>query len=391
MAGEITIADEGLGAAFEAAMSGKTDTTTVTDTTTADTTVTDTTTTDTTITTADTTTQQTDTKDYTKYFEELSEGYVKDDEGFKSVITKAKERDDFENKLKDLETKIPKFKNEESETLYKLWADGQKDAVINYVKETTKDYKTMSDLDVVKEALAKKNPTWSERDIDLELRAEYGKVTEPKDLAEIEQKDEDGKYTDEYKAALAYNEKIEESLLRLQRAARDSRITLLEAQSKIELPKISEQPKTETPKAPTPEETQAIQAQWEAGVDKAIPELKPIKVTVDDKEVEYSYSEKELKDMAKEIKGLTLDNFFKEMGWRNEDGTTNITQLAGDRQKIRKFDQIVQALSTQVKTAATKQTIAQIKNIDGTSRPATDATPQTFEEAFIEAKYGKAG
>lgn len=320
-----------------------------------------------------------------------SEGSIKDEAGLKSVLEKIKGYDSLEVKLRDTELKIPKFKNPETEALFNLWASGEKKAVLDYIKESEKDYKTMSDVDVVREALAKKNPNWSPKDIDVEMRVEYGKQLEPIDLANIEKTDEDGAITDEYKEALAINERVEENLLRLQRAARDSRLTLIDEQSKIELPTIT---KAEAPAAPaqlTAAEIAERTAAWVKSVEDNLPKLSNIKMTIDNKEVEYVTSDDEKKELTDKIKNFNIFTFGKTRGWYNEDGSTNPLKLAEDVQKMEDFEKITASLAGQVKTETTKGVLRRIKNTDGSY---TDIQPpQAFdnlEDAVEEAKI-KAG
>src|ERR1700742_4579609 len=48
----------------------------------------------------------TEPKEYTKVLEELSGGIVKGDDDFKTVLQKAKERDELETRLKETEGKV---------------------------------------------------------------------------------------------------------------------------------------------------------------------------------------------------------------------------------------------------------------------------------------------
>lgn len=285
--------------------------------------------------------------------------------------------------------KYPEFKNEETKALYELWLNGDKEAVRNYIKETEKDYKTMSDLDVRREALRKTNPSWSAAEVELEIRATYGDNIQKIDLTEIQKEDEDGKITDEYKEAVAHNKEVDRNLLLLSRDARDDRHRLIEQQSKIELPQIKkEEPAAPPATAPTEQEIAERQAKWEKSVEEQLPELKGIKQTIDDKEVEYSFSDDDKAELAAKMKAFNIFNFAKERGWQNEDGTTNVLKLAEDVQKLTKFDTISKAFATQVKTDATKKALAKIKNIDDKGRQSTDNEPQSLEEAFMQAKYG---
>ena len=326
--------------------------------------------------------------DYWSVLSEKTGGVIKDEESLNAIMPKAKGYDDLETKLRDLETKIPSFKNDETKVLYEAWANGDKAAVVNYIRETEKDYKTMSDIDVVREALSKKNPDWTSKDVELELRAEYGKQLEMVDLNTIDQAEE----PEAYEKALAHNERAEENLLRLQRAARDSRLQLIEQQSKIELPKLAQaQEAAVVSTQPTAEELEQRQAAWVRTVEDNIGQLNNIRQTIDDKEVEYSYNADELKAFGDKMKTFNIFNYAKERGWIGEDGSPDFIKLGRDVQKIEDFDKITKSFSTQVKTETTKDTLKKIKNIDDPKRTVSpDDEPASFEDAYVQARQ-KAG
>jgi len=331
----------------------------------------------------------TDTVDYTKYFDTLSEGFVKDDEGFKTVVTKAKGYDELENKLKDIEASIPQFKNDESRAFYEALANGDTDAIAGYIAEKNKDYKTMADIDIVRETLSKKNPGWNSAEVELELRYQYGENLEKINLDNIEKEDEDGKITYEYQEAVKHNKEVDNNLMKLQRDARDGRPVLLEHQSKIEIPTIK---KTEAPAptGPTDAEIAERTEKWIKDVKDQMPNFKAIKLNIDDKEVEYVLSDDDQKEAATKMENFNIPDFIKENGWFKEDGTPNILKIAEDRQWLKDKGKIAKSLATQVKTDTTKSVIAKIKNVDGTITVPQD--PQAFdtlEEAVASAKKAK--
>lgn len=385
MTEDLEIDQEGIAAAFEAARNGGTSSVDVVDkpTVVADPPVTE-------PPAIETLPQKTDFNP-SEYFKTATEGFIDSEEKFKEFIPKIKNYDDLETKLKAAEASKVEFKNSETEALYKAWANGDKDAVVNYIKETTKDYKTMSDVDVVRESLAKKNPSWSQKDVELELRAEYGKQLELIDLSDIDEKDEEGKYTDEYKQAVAHNDRVEENQLRLQRAARDARISLIDQQSKIELPKIKEPEQAQVSNAPTEEEMAERTQAWLKSVEDNMPKLSNIKMNIDDKEVEYVRTDVEKKELHDYMKTFNLFKLAKDQGWQNEDGTPNPLKIAEDVDLLRNWGKIVKSTSTQVKTEATKDALKKIKNITtDTHTPEMDEEPQSLEEANEQARK-KAG
>lgn len=322
---------------------------------------------------------------YAEYLKQVSEGLIDSEDGFKSALTKVKGYDSLETRAKELEAQIPTFKNEESKRLYELWASGDKDAVTKYIQETTKDYKTMSDLDVRREALKHEHPNWSAAEVDLEIRGTYGDELVKIDLTDIEQKDDLGAWTDEYKAAVAHNKEVERNSLLLQRDARDDRHKLIDLQSKIELPEIKKAEAAPVPSGPTEAEIAEANAKWAKSVE-ALPKLPALKQTIDDKEVAYDFSEAEQTAITEEMKNFNIVNFGKEQGWYKEDGSVNAERLREDVQKLKHFDKIVKSYATQIKTDATKDVLKVIKNIDDKGRPPMDDSVASFEDAYYRAK-----
>ncbi len=333
----------------------------------------------------------TDTVDYAKYFETLSEGYVKDDETFKVTITKAKRAEELEKELNDTKASIPQFKNDESKAFYELLVNGDVDALDAYRAEMRKDYKTMSDIDVVRENLAKKNPNWSKDEVELEMRYQYGQALEKIDLENIDKEDEDGKPTYEYLEAVRHNKEVDNNLMKLQRDARDARPELLDRQSKIELPKINKAEPAPQQQGPTEQEIADIKAKWEKSVDETMPTLSDLKLDVDGKEVVYVASDKDKKALADKIKNFNIFNYAKTRGWVNEDGTSNPLKIAEDVRKLDDFENITKSFIGQAKTGTTKEVIGKIKNLDD-SYVATDGI-QAFDNLAdaVHAAKVKAG
>jgi hypothetical protein len=376
---------------FEAALDaarnrGKEETTTETDTATTEGTTTKTTegtTTEGTTTEGTTTTTADPNKpNYGEYFKTASEGLINSEDEFKTALTKVKNYDSLETKLKDTEAKIPQFKNPETEALFNLWASGDKKAVLDYIRETEKDYKTMSDLDVRREALAKDHPDWTKGEVELEIRVTYGEQLERIDLSTIDKETE----PDEYKEAVAHNKEVDRNHLLLQRDARDDRHKLLEAQSKIELPEIKKAEQAAAPQGKTDAEIAEATAKWQKNVEENLPKLSNIKMNIDDKEVEYVRSDDEKKELTEYMKTFNIFNFAKENGWYNADGTPNSLKIAEDVHYLKNKENITKSLAGQIKTDTTKDVLKRIKNIDGTYTQ-TDSKQvfDTLEDAAWDA------
>lgn len=331
-----------------------------------------------------------DTKQFnpSEWLKESTEGLIDSEERFKEFIPKIKGYDDLETKLKAAEANKIEFTNDETKQLYELWAAGDKKAVRDYIAETERDYNVMSDLDVIRTDIAKKHPEWDSKGIELEVRGVYGKQLNPVDLTTIEETDEDGKITQEYKDALAHNEKVEENAIRIQRDARDFRAQLIDKQSKIQLPEIKKaEATTPATNAPSEQDVQRITDAYLKDVQEKLPELKGIKQTINDKEVEYSFTDTEKSELSAYMKDFNIFKFANERGWYNADGTTNVVTLAQDVQKLLKFDTISSSFGSQIATATKKDVLKDIKNISDPARPAlADTEPDSLGDAYMRAR-----
>lgn len=319
---------------------------------------------------------------YAEYLKTASEGFFDSEDKFKEFVPKIKNYDSLETKVKELETKIPTFKNPESEALFNAWTTGQKEDVINYIRETQKDYKTMSDYDVRVEALSKDNPNWTRAEVELEMRTTYGDQLEKIDLSTIDKELE----PEEYKDAVAHNKEADRNALLLQRDARDDRYKLIEAQSKIELPTIKKADAPAPTNQPTEAELADAAAKWVKNVEDNLPKLSSIKMNIDDKEVEYVRSDDEKKELTEYMKSFNIFNFAKESGWYNEDGTPNSLRIAEDVHFLKNREAVTKSFATQVKTNTTKDVFKQIKNVDGTyTQSDTKQTFDSLEDAAWDA------
>lgn len=262
--------------------------------------------------------------------------------------------------------KYPEFKDERAKTLYERLIAGETDEVYNYLAEMKKDYTTMSDLDVVREGLTKKHPEWTKQDIELELRAEYGKQLEKYNLDDFDKEaDPEG-----YKEAQKHNEQAEQNELRLQRAARDFRVDLKSKQQTIELPKI-EQPAAEpvaAVTAPTQEQLDEAKRNWAEAAENQVKDLTDFKFNVgDDKnpeEVVFKVTDEDKALRVEKMKTWNGKDFMAGRGWTNADGTFNLLKIAEDVHTLESLPKIAKSMYTQGTKDATKKVVKEIKNID---------------------------
>lgn len=278
--------------------------------------------------------------------------------------------------------KYPEFKNADDKVLYDAWVNGEMDKVKDYWRMMDKNYDTMSDLDVVREGLSAKNPAWTKEDVELELRVEYGKQLEKYNMADFDvEVDPDG-----YKDALAHNERAEENLLRLQRAARDSRVTLKEQQKLIELPKINKEEPTvaATPAAPTQEQIDESRREWAESATTKVPALADYTFQVgDDKnpeEVVFAITPEEKAARVESMKTWEGNDFMVRRGWKNADGSFNLLKIAEDEHTLENVAKIAKSAYTQGVTNGRKTEVAAIKNIDN-EKNRQDAVPAAAADA----------
>lgn len=261
--------------------------------------------------------------------------------------------------------KYPEFKDEPSKQLYEAWVNGEMDKVKSYWREMDKNYDTMSPIDVIREGLTKKNTQWSKEDVELELRSEYGEQLEKYDLTQIDKTLE----PDAYDKAVAHNAQADKNLLKLQRDARDFRITLKEGQHAIELPKIkTEAPVSQEPAAPTKEQLDEAARVWAESAETQVKDLADYKFQVgDDKnpeEVVFAVTPEEKKARTEAMKAWNGGDFMSQRGWRNQDGSFNLLNIAKDVHTLENNEKMVKSAYTQGFTNGRKNEVATIKNID---------------------------
>lgn len=255
--------------------------------------------------------------------------------------------------------KHPEFKDDYSKTLYEKLLGGDEDELYSYLSEKKKNFETMSDMDVVKEKIKKDNPSWSGKDIDSEIKFKYGKSLEYIDLDSIDV-DVD---PDKYEQAEKYNEDVDRRILLLERDARDSRSWLNENKKSIELPKIAKE-EIQHPKQPTQEEIDELNQKWVDHVTQEMPKLSDFKFKIGDEEVTYKITDEDKVSQTEYMKDFNGQKIATDLGWIDENGNENVLKIAEDMLKLKNFEKILSSAGTQVKTSATKEVIAEIKNVD---------------------------
>lgn len=255
--------------------------------------------------------------------------------------------------------KYPEFKDDYSKQLYEAVRNGKENELYDYLQRKNKDYDVMSDIDVVKEKLKIDNPTWSAKDIETEVKYKFGTLPAKKDLSVID-RELDG---DLYDKAVEFNDAVDQKELLLIREARDARLALNETKKSIEFPNIQND-SVEPTKELTQEEIDELNQKWEQHVLDVMPNLSDFKFKVGDEEVAYKITDEDRASQTEYMKGFTGEKVAKDLGWIDENGNENVLKIAEDMLFLKNKEKIVASMATQMKTSATKDVVAEIKNVD---------------------------
>jgi len=172
-----------------------------------------------------------------------------------------------------------------------------------------------------------------------------------------------------------HNREVERNEILLKRDARDARIALDEARKDIKLPKQEQKQVVQADTQPTAQQLEQGRLDWEKRVDEEV-KLTDYAWKVGDKEtgyedVSYTVSETEKKESLATMRSLNNTSLFAELGWIDKDGKQDLLKLAGDVRLLKSIKQVISSVYTQGKTAGTKGTAADIKNIDLRTNSAT--------------------
>lgn len=247
--------------------------------------------------------------------------------------------------------------DEHQRQLFDAFQKGDEDALYNYLNEKRTNYSSMSDHDVVRAGLKKDNPDWTDKRLDLEFKNKY-------DIQTKRELPDEAVDPDAYDRAVAYNEAIDQRASLLEMQAEDYRIKLTNSKKDIQLPKIQEA--TAAAQAePTADELAAAKTQWEGVVAAGMSEVSDLKLTVNGEEVVYKVTDEDRTGLTETMKGFNAMDFLQnERKWINKDGSYNIKNMAEDVYRFRNMDKMFSSVATRAKNEATKNVVAEIKNVD---------------------------
>lgn len=272
--------------------------------------------------------------------------------------------------IREVEKIVEKYPEMDEYTteMFNALMEGKEDVLYTYLAEKNRDYKTMSDYDVVKANLMKANPNLTDEIAELKMERTYREIYKV-DTSKINKEES----PDEYEEATDHNKKVEENLKLLKLDAFDARLALEASKKDIKLPKIKTN-EVEVPKQPTAEEIAQGRATWEATVNEEVPKVKEFTWKIGDEDVNYKVSEDELKDNLEFMKNLNNLTLATELGWMDKDGKQNVAKIAGDVRKLKSIDKLIASAYSQGKAAGAKGTAEKIKNIDLTAKAQTITT-----------------
>jgi hypothetical protein len=298
-----------------------------------------------------------------------------------TIIEEESNKEIVEEQPQVVERVIEKYPemNEDAKKLFAAFQSGNEEEVFNYLSEKRKDYSSMSDFDVVKESLIRSNPTWTERDIAIEIKSKYGSLSGKKDLSSI---DEDI-YPEEYQSAIDYNELIDERETILARDAREARRTLDEQKKNIEFPKFTQEAENQ----PTDEEIAEANKQWEEMVASEVPKISNFKYKLNGEDVVYKITEEEKVNLTTTMKNFNASDYLSKRGWFDQEGKPNILKISEDVYKLENEGKMIGSVATQIKTATRKEVISRdIKNIDMDDKSSSDfKVSKPFWQVAMEA------
>jgi hypothetical protein len=298
-----------------------------------------------------------------------------------TIIEEESNQEIVEEQPQVVERVIEKYPemNEDAKKLFAAFQSGNEEEVFNYLSEKRKDYSSMSDFDVVKESLIRSNPTWTERDIAIEIKSKYGSLSGKKDLSSI---DEDI-YPEEYQSAIDYNELIDERETILARDAREARRTLDEQKKNIEFPKFTQEAENQ----PTDEEIAEANKQWEEMVASEVPKISNFKYKLNGEDVVYKITEEEKVNLTTTMKNFNASDYLSKRGWFDQEGKPNILKISEDVYKLENEGKMIGSVATQIKTATRKEVISRdIKNIDMDDKSSSDfKVSKPFWQVAMEA------
>lgn len=229
------------------------------------------------------------------------------------------------------------------------WADKTGRPIEDWVK-FNKDYSTMSDVDKAREILSLKYPSFTEKEIELEL-SQF--VESEDDL----QEDIDVK-TKELKKLISNDGKLLEDVkLELGKPIEGYNVIPEEIKAEVDFAKAARESYDRAMKS---------QEVYDTGIKTAVDTMTGLEIDLDEGlKIDYNMSPEDKKD---------LPSFLSEMPhWKNTDGSMNHNAVVADALKIRNFDKIMKMVYQQGVAKGNEQLLKDANNITLGQRQTLDS------------------
>ena len=202
-----------------------------------------------------------------------------------------------------------------------------------------KDYSSVSDIEIAREALQLEYPTLTREDIELELSTKF--IQNEDDLdTDIARK----------------NLELKKYATKGRQALEQMKGDLGQPSDYVLTPEIRQEVEFAKEMKKQIEDNKAYQTSYNEGINNATNQTESVPLRLsDDLSIDYKVSQEDKK---------SLQSFINEMPhWRNEDGSQNFQEIVKDSMKIKYFDNIVKLAYEQGLNAGKDQIVKDAKNI----------------------------
>lgn len=262
----------------------------------------------------------------------------------------------FDNKFSSIDeiksalearTEQPKieYANEMVEQLDKMVRDGW--SIEEYMSVYSKDYNSLDDEQVIKEAMRFDDKDLSGEDLDFLFDSEYGYDTEIDDDKDVRLKQ-----------------------IKIKKEAAKARQKLNEF-------KESYQPKSRQEQVSQQQQYAQVQERWSKAIESA-----NISEITSDSNFRYEVPQDALSEVKNEVKDLS--QYFNK--YVNPDGTENVSKLIEDQLKVKLFDKAISAAMTMAKSEGREEVVSNRDNVVPPKENRPNAPKSAAQQLYEQAK-----
>lgn len=237
------------------------------------------------------------------------------------------------------------YANEMVEQLDKMVREGW--SIEEYMNVYSKDYNSLSDEEVIKQAMMMEDKSLSSEDLDFLYDSDYGYDEEVDDDREIRLKQ-----------------------IKIKKEAAKSR-------EKLNQFKESYQPKNVAERVNQEQQIKAIQERWNNALDST-----SISQIESKDNFKYEVSQEVLNEVKNDVRDL--NNYFAK--YVNKDGTENIPKLLEDQLKIRLFDEAISTAMTMAKSQGREEVVSNRDNVQPPKENRPQGSKPVMAQLYEQAK-----